>query len=430
MGPNRLTIPPPSEKQRAFFDARARYVAFGGARGGGKSWAVRVKALMLALEYPGIKIMVVRKTYPELRANHIRPMLALLPPGAVYSDREKEIRFDSGSLIMFRYCDTDADADRYQGTECDVLFIDEATQMSEEQFSRLKCCVRGANGFPKRTYLTCNPGGRGHAWVKRLFVDREFRADEDPGDYVFIRSLLADNAALLRDDPGYLKQLESLPQRLRRAWLDGDWSSLEGQFFSEFRDDPAHYGDGLFSHVVTPFDVPASWQVWRSFDFGYSRPFSCDWWTLAPDGCYYLIAQYYGASEPNVGLRLPPDRLFGSIRERENTDPVLRWRRIDGVADPSIWDRSRGEAIVECADRHGIHFAPGDNRRVPGWMKCRNLLAFDDGGRCRIRFFSCCADAIRTLQTLEFSKTNPEDLDSSGEDHFADSMRYFVMSRL
>ena len=241
----KLLIPPPSEKQRLFLNDAHRYVAFGGARGGGKSWAVRVKAVMLCAAHPGIKVMIVRRTYGELRANHIVPLCALLRCGeegarrlAVYNDTKKELAFPNGSRILFRYCDTDRDADRFQGTEVDVLFVDEATQQPEETVKKLTACVRGVNSFPKRVYYTCNPGGVGHGWVKRLFLERRFRPGERPEDYVFIPSRVTDNLALMRADPEYLRRLEALPEKLREAWLNGNWDVFEGQFFEEFRTSP------------------------------------------------------------------------------------------------------------------------------------------------------------------------------------------------
>ena len=165
-----LRIPEPSEKQCLFMADRHKYIGYGGARGGGKSWAVRVKAVLLCLRYAGIKVMIIRKTYPELQENHIIPlceMLGCYADGseriASYNDGKKHIVFPNGSRILFRYCDNDKDALRFQGTEVDVLFVDEATQQSEEKMEKLRACVRGVNDFPKRVYYTCNPGGEGHA---------------------------------------------------------------------------------------------------------------------------------------------------------------------------------------------------------------------------------------------------------------------------
>lgn len=425
-----ITIPAPNPKQRQFLLDRHRYVAFGGARGGGKSWAVRAKAVLLAARYPGIKIMIVRRTYPELRANHIGPLRALLGGCAEYRESTKEITFPGGSVILFRHCENAAAVDKYQGTEVDVLFLDEATHLTEEEYDRFKTCVRGVNGFPKRVYLTCNPGGVGHSWVKRLFVDRVFRETEDPADYSFIRSLVTDNAALMASDPEYIKQLRALPPKLRKAWLDGDWNIFEGQFFEEFRDDPAHYEDRLFTHVIAPFEIPREWKIVRSFDFGFAKPFSCDWWAIDHEGRAYLILQLYGCTDtPNEGVKWHPDKIFSEIRRMEREHRWLKDRPIDGVADPSIWDASRGEAIIEAADRHLVYFGKGDNKRLPGWMQCHYRLAFDEGGRPMVYFFSTCRAAIRTLPLLQYAEANPEDLDTAQEDHFADSFRYFCMSR-
>ncbi|MDD6094467.1 MAG: phage terminase large subunit, partial [Clostridia bacterium] len=294
MGRVKLRLPEPSEKQKQFLLSDSRYVAFGGARGGGKSWAVRVKALLLCLKHPGISVMIIRRTYPELRQNHIIPLKEMVGKTASYKETSRDMTFKNGSVISFRYCRNITDLDKFQGTECDVMFIDEATQFTEEMYDRLKACVRGVNKYPKRIYITCNPGGRGHGWVKRLFVDRNMKDGENPKDYTFIKSLVTDNGALMRRDPDYIKKLEALPGKLRRAWLDGDWDIFEGQFFEEFCDLPEHYADRVGTHVIDPFEIPADWTVYRSFDFGYSKPFSCDWWAVDYEGRAYLILQLYG----------------------------------------------------------------------------------------------------------------------------------------
>lgn len=391
---------------------------------------MRTKAVLLAFHYPGIKIMIVRRTYPELRANHINPMKLLLGDTAEYKDSTKEFTFPGGSVIMFRHCSNSTDIDKYQGTEVDVLFLDEATQLTEEEYDRFKACVRGVNPFPKRIYLTCNPGGVGHSFVKRLFVDRVYKETENPEDYVFYKSLVTDNKALMESDPEYIKQLESLPPKLKRAWLMGDWNIFDGQFFEEFKDDPLHYHDRRFTHVIEPFEIPREWRIVRSFDFGFRKPFSCDWWAIDTEGRAYLILQLYGCTEnPNEGLKWHPDRIFSEIHRIETEHRFLRGKFIDGVADPSIWDASRGEAIIEAADRNFVYFAKGDNKRIPGWMQCHYRLSFDEEGLPMVYFFNTCKAAIRTLPLLQYSDTVPEDLNTNEEDHFADSFRYFCMSR-
>ena len=426
----KLTLPSPTERQREFLFDTHRYIAFGGARGGGKSFAVRLKAALMCLYYPGIRIMIVRRTYPELRQNHIIPMKAMIGKCATFKESTKDMTFRGGSVISFRYCRNVSDLDKFQGTECDGLFIDEATQFTEEMYDRMRACVRGVNNFPKRIYLTCNPGGRGHGWVKRLFIDRAMNPGENREDYFFIKSLVTDNKALMKKDPDYVRKLEALPPKLRRAWLEGDWNIFEGQFFEEFSDDPDHYTDRRHTHVIEPFEIPRDWTIYRSFDFGYSKPFSCDWWAIDYDGRAYLILQLYGCTgTPNEGVKWNPDRIFREIHRIETEHRWLKDKTIFGVADPSIWDASRGDAIIEAADRALVHFQPGDNKRLPGWMQCHYRLAFDSEGYPMVYFFNTCKDAIRTLPLLTYSEKSPEDLDTDGEDHFADSFRYFCMCR-
>ena len=427
-----IDIPAPNEKQRQFFRDSHKYVAYGGARGGGKSWAVRVNALLLAAKYPGICQMIIRRSYPELYANHIKPFLQLLPKGSYrYNDTKKEIRLPNGSSIIFRYCASDKDLLNFQGTECDVMYIDEATQLTEEQFRVLSACVRGAaDGIPKRCCITCNPGGVGHHWVKRLFIDRQYKPEERPEVYSFIQAGVRDNKALMQAQPDYIRQLEALPPKLKEAWLEGAWDVHMGQYFEDFHDRPEHYADRRYTHVIEPFEVPEGWKVYRSFDWGYNRPFSCGWWAVDFDGVVYRILEMYGCTKnPNEGVRWTPDKVFSEIARTEREHRWLRGRRISGVADPAIWDGETGESIAECAARHGVYFSKGDHARIPGWMQVHYRLSFDDKGYPMMYVFKNCQAFIRTLPLLQYDDQRPEDLDSSGEDHIADETRYFLMSR-
>ncbi len=451
-----LIIPEPNEKQKILLQDRHRYIAYGGARGGGKSWSLRVKAILLCFGYPGIKIMIIRKTNAELLANHIQPICDMLRVGdpaaeqvAKYSELHKILTFVNGSRIFFGYCDSDKDLERYQGLEVDVLMVDEATQQSEERIRRLSACVRGVNGFPKRTYYTMNPGGIGHEWAKRLFIDRNFRKGENPEDYSFIQALVTDNSALMKADPEYVRQLEALPEHLRKMWLEGRWDVTEGQFFDDFRREPdiaaarARGCDdseeklragGRWVHVIEPFPLDRGqclgWTVFRSYDFGYAKPFSCGWYAVDFDGVMYRIKEYYGWNgEPNKGSRMSVEEQFETIARIERTDLWLRDREIDGVADPSIWDSSRGESVYQAAMKHGLYFRKGDNARVPGWMQCHERLRFDENGRAMMYVFNTCVNFIRTIPMLQYSRTVPEDLDTEGEDHIADEWRYACMSR-
>lgn len=425
-----LMIGRPNPRQAEFLRCQAKYIAFGGARGGGKSWAVRTKAKLLALRYPGIRLLLLRRSLPEVEANHIRFLRRELAEVAEYRATARQFVFANGSVLESGYCACDGDMDRYQGAEYDVIFLDEATQLKEEWMKQFAACLRGVNGFPKRIYYTCNPGGLGHGYIKRLFIDRHFLPGERPEDYVFIPARVTDNRALLQAQPDYLRQLEALPRRLREAWLEGKWDAFQGQVFQEFVDDPSHYQDRRFTHVIAPFDIPREWRVYRSYDFGYAKPFSCGWWAVDFDGVAYRILELYGCTgEPDEGVRWTPEKQFEEIRRMEQTHPWLQGREIQGVADPAIWDSSRGESIYETALRHRIYFTKGDNRRIPGWMQLHYRMSFDDEGCPMLYVFSGCRAFIRTVPALLYDPMNAEDVDTRQEDHAADESRYFCMSR-
>ncbi len=395
--------------------------------------------------------MIVRKTYPELTENHITPLCKILRCHhtdkkeriASYNDSKKNITFPNGSRILFRYCDTEKDADRFQGTEVDCLFVDEATHQSEEKFKKLSACVRGVNKFPKRVYLSMNPGNEGHQWVKRLFIDKKYDVGEDANDYMFIQSLVTDNKALMEQNPEYIKQLEALPPKLREAWLNGRWDVFEGAFFEEFRATPdpqACHDAGItvedaleehrYTHVIKPFRIPDGWKIYRSYDFGFGKPFAVNWYAVDYEGVAYMILELYGCTgTPNEGVKWSPEQQFREVARIEREHPYLQGKRIQGVADPSIWDGSRGIAINEEAEKQGIWFEKGVNDRIPGWMQIHERLKFDEHGYAMLYFFDNCKDTIRTLPLMMYDEHKPEDLDTDGEDHICDSLRYFCMMR-
>lgn len=441
-------LPTPSPKQELFMTDEHRHVAFGGARGGGKSFGVRLKAILLCLICAGIKVMIVRKSYTELTANHIKPLKELLNCGtkdeiAKYNDSKKEMRFPNGSEILFRYCDTENDVDRYQGTEVDVLFLDEATQLSETQIKKLCACVRGVNNFPKRTYYTCNPGGKGHGYIKRLFIDRKYELGEYPENYSFIQSLVTDNKALMDSDPEYIKELEALPPKLRKAWLEGRWDVFEGAFFEEFRTTPEPQkchdagiteeealAEHRWTHVIKPFDIPKEWKIYRSYDFGYGKPFSVCWYAVDYENRAYMILELYGCTgTANEGVRWTAAQQFDKVVEIEREHPYLKGKRIHGVADPSIWDGSKGISVAEEAEKRQLWFDKGINDRIAGWMQIHERLKFDENGYAMLYVFENCKDAIRTIPLMMYDEHKAEDLDTDLEDHIADSLRYFCMMR-
>lgn len=424
-----VIIPEPQPKQEEFFKANVKHIGYGGSRGGGKSWAVDYKQLLLALAYQGIKMLLIRRTYPEVTKNHLPKLKEITRGIAKYNKTDKVLTYINGSTLTLGYCSSDDDADQYQGQEYDIIFIDEATQLSEYQIKKITACCRGVNNFPKHIYYTMNPGGQGHGYMKRVFIDRRFNEEEDPEEYIFIPARLTDNKILMESDPSYIKALQALPPKLRKAWLYGDWDIFEGQFFEDFVDKEEGYRSRQWTNVIEPFEVPKSWTIYRSYDHGYNKPFSVGWWAVDYDGRAYRILEMYGCTDtPDEGVKWTTDKIFSEIKKVESEHRWLKGKNIIGVADPAIWQKETGNSIYDTACRHGIYFNKGDNQRLAGWMQFHYRLAFDDEGYPMCYIFNNCKSFIRTIPTLLYSETRPEDLDTKQEDHIADESRYFFMA--
>lgn len=406
-----------SAKQKEFFDAKERYVLYGGARGGGKSWSVQHKAMLLGLEYPGIHILIMRRTFPELEKNHILPLQSILNGIATYKERTKTFTFDDQkdpSMIFFGYCESEKDVLQYQGQEYDILFIDEATQMTEFQFETLKPIVRGTNNFPKRTYLTANPGGVGHAWVKRLFIDREYKKSEKPEEYRFISAGVLDNFALMKAQPDYPETLASLPDDLKRAWLYGDWDVISGQFFTEWNPK---------QHVVMPFTIPNDWQKYFCMDYGLDMT-ACYWIAVAPDGKEYV---YRECCQDNLIV----SEAAKMIKEHDDADITAYY------APPDMWSRRNdtGKSVAEIFSEYGIFLVRAKSDRATGWRNMKEHLhaKYDEHGDCvpTLRVFSCCSKLIKNIPLAQFDKNNPDDMskDPHSITHYLDAIRMFCVSR-
>ena len=418
----RVIIPKPNPKQAEFFRSRTKYTGYGGARGGGKSWAVRQKAKMLALKYAGIRILILRRTYPDLQDNHIRPMVSDCKGFASYTDKSKTMLFVNGSTVKFGYFASQNDELQYQGQEYDIIFIDEATQFAESVFTTLKACLRGVNEFPKRIYLTCNPGGIGHLWVKRLFIDRDFRNGEDPSDYTFIQAKVHDNAALMESDPGYIKMLESQPPGRREAWLEGRWDVYEGQYFRDWNPD---------IHVCAPFPIPSHWRIYRSIDYGLDM-LACLWTALSDSGEAYVIRELH-KSDLIVSQAAEEICDFTDAMRDENGDPIKIY---DTLAPPDLWARTKdsGKMTAEIFRDCGVPLVPAANNRVFGWQSVAEYLKpirdVDGGTTSRIHIFDNCRNLIRNLPQLQYDPRNPDDCSTEPHEitHICDALRYFCVT--
>lgn len=386
---------------------------------------------MLGMRYDGLRMLLLRRTMPELRENHIIPLQSELHGYATYKQDEKTFIFPNGSRLRLGYCDTDSDLMQYQGNEYDVICFEEATNFKEEWIKFIATALRSTRtDFKPRIYYTMNPGGVGHGYIKRIFIDREFKETENPDDYVFIQALVFDNEVLMKAQPDYIKQLEALPEHQRKGHLYGLWDIYEGQVFEEFRNIRENYASRRNTHVIDPFEIPPTWNIYRSFDFGYAKPFSVGWWAIDYDGRLYRILELYGCvpNEPDTGIKWSPDEIFKEIKRIESEHRWLKGKNIQGVADPAIWDASRGESIAETAEKYHIYFDKGDNQRLPGWMQIHYRLRFDENGIPMMYVFSNCKDFIRTIPLMAYDPNKPEDIDTKMEDHIADETRYMCMA--
>ena len=436
----------PQPKQAAFM-ARPEYEAlYGGAAGGGKSDALVIEALR-QVNMPYYKALILRKTYPQL-AELIDKTLNYYPrcfPRAKYNAGSHTWTFPSGAKVVFGSMQYSKDKVKYQGQAYDFIAFDELTHFTYEEYSYLFSRNR-PNGPGTRVYIraTANPGGVGHGWVKDRFitaappmtpieqavewVDPKGKVHKSIQTRIFVPSTVYDNPALLSNDPAYVERLASMPEAERKALLYGDWDTFSGQVFREWLNDPNHYGDRLFTHVIAPFNVPQDWAIWCGIDWGYSRPFSVGWYAVDRERRLYRIRELYGfTGTPNIGVKWEPTRLAAKIKEIEAEDINLKGRGIHRVGDPAIWGSDGTESIGALMERERVYFERGNNARIDGKMQLHHRLTFDPLGVPMLYVFNTCKHFIRTVPALVYDETNVEDVDTDGEDHIYDECRYVCM---
>jgi phage terminase large subunit len=430
MGGITIKIPKPYPKQIEFYRAKTRYIAYGGARGGGKSHAARTKTVLLALRYPGLQILLLRRTLPELRENHTIPLLRMLSGVARYKEQSKEFVFENGSRIVLGYCAAERDVLQYQGQAYDVIFMEEATQFTEFQFQALTECNRSSGlcreAFSPRMYFTCNPGGVGHEWVKRLFITRDYRRSERAEDYTFIPAKVYDNDFLMKNSPDYVRTLENLPEKRRKAMLDGDWDIFDGQYFSEFNRD---------IHVMEPFPIPADWRRYFAMDYGLDM-LAGYWIAVDHQGRAYVYRELYEGRDNERGKNGAGHIIRdAAARIRELTPQGEKIYQY--IAPPDLWNRRQdsGKSAAELFAEHGVNLVKADNDRVQGWLNLHEWLAPDTderGNPCAgLRIFANCVNLIRTLPALQFDDKDPNDCADEPHEitHAPDAIRYFVAGR-
>ena len=419
---------------------------YGGAAGGGKSDAMVIEALR-QVHIPHYKGILFRKTYPEL-TELIDKSMNYYPsvfPKARYNNSSHTWRFPSGARIRFGAMQHTKDRTKYQGQAYDFVGFDELTHFTYEEYMYLFSRCR-PNGPGTRCYIraTANPGGVGHGWVKERFItagpplktiwtevswtDPEGNEHKQKQSRIFVPSTVFDNQELLKNNPEYVSRLASMPEAEKRALLYGDWNSFTGQVFTEWINDPDHYKDRKYTHVIKPFEIPETWNIWCAMDWGYSKPFSVGWYAIDHQRRMYRIREYYGCTgTPNTGVLLEPTVVALKIKEIESEDPNLRGRRIQRVGDPAIWGTQGGESIGALFEKERVYFEKGNHERINGKMQCHHRLTFDESGYPMFYCFDTCKHFIRTVPSLVYSESDVEDVDTKQEDHIYDEWRYVCM---
>ena len=402
------------------------------------------------MHIPHYKALILRKTYPQLAelVDRSRSLYGAAFPGANYNAQQHCWCFPSGAKIYFGSMQYTKDRTNYQGKAYDFIGFDELTHFTFDEYAYMFSRNR-PTGPGTRVYIraTTNPGGIGHGWVKQRFITAAPPLTPIKDTYsvptpdgkimhieksrVFVPSTVFDNRKLLENDPQYLASLAMLPEAEKNALLYGSWDSFEGQVFTEWRNDPEHYRDEKWTHVIAPFRVPSFWRIYRGFDFGYQKPFSVGWYAVSPDGMLYRIREYYGCDgTPNHGVQMNMADVASEICRIEREDENLKGKKIIGIADPSIFDVSRGESIADIMAKgaNPVYWEPGDNHRIAGKMQYHYRFAFNEEGTPGFQVFSTCKHFIRTIPSLVYSETDVEDIDTTQEDHIYDECRYVLMA--
>lgn len=422
-------------------------VFYGGARGGGKTESSIGDWLDHSARYGENAIGIFFRRKLVQLAEVIARTKQLFPKlGGKYNEQQKTWTMPNGARLKFAYLERDSDAEEYQGHSYTRIYIEELTNFpSPSPVNKLRATLRSGAGVPCGMRLTGNPGGPGHTWVKARYIDPnpagyqviteecEIEVDGVKStvslDRVFIPSKIGDNLLIMRNDPTYILRLrQSGSEALVRAWLEGDWSIIDGAYFDEW-DEAVHVLPMSFAELLKP-----TWLRFRAFDWGSARPFSVGWYCVIeeelpwqdrviPKGALVKYQEWYGAKGPNVGLKMTAEDVAEGIRLREKGQRIRY-----GVADPAIYIKNGGPSIGESMSKRGVSWRAADNKRIPGWSQVRSRLV-GDGESPMLYFLDCCEDSIRTLPVLQHSETNNEDIDTEGEDHAGDEIRYACMSR-
>ena len=404
--------------QTDFLAAPEKDVLYGGAAGGGKSFAMLIDPLRYCHK-KAHRALILRRTMPELREliDKSREIYPKAFHGAKFKEVEKVWYFPSGAKVEFGFLEKESDVYRYQGQAYSWIGFDEITHLPTE-FGWNYLASRLRTTDPSiETYLRCtaNPGGSGANWVKKRYVEA---ADEnttfmgtDGLTRKFIPAKLSDNP-FLAEDGKYETMLKSLPATQRKQLLEGNWDVAEGAAFTEF---------DVSLHVIPPFEIPVWWERVKAIDYGYSSESCCLWGVVDPEDKTLLIyRELYQKG-------LTGEALAQRIHDMEENET----RSIPGILDTAAWARTgyTGPTIGEMLIKAGHKLRRADKNRIAGKIQIHEYLKATPSGRPRLQIFNNCVNLVRELQSLPLSRSNPEDVDTHASDHAYDALRYMIMSR-
>ena len=404
--------------QEDFLAAAETDVLYGGAAGGGKSYAMLVDPLRFA-HRPAHRGLIIRRSMPELREliDKSRELYPKAFPGCKYKEVEKLWNFPSGAKIEFGFLERDADVYRYQGQAYSWIGFDEITHLPTEfawnyLASRLRTTDSSITPYMR---CTANPGGSGATWVKKRYIDPQPANTSFEGadglTRKFIPARLQDNP-FLATDGRYEKMLQALPPTQRQQLLEGNWDVAEGAAFTEFNP---------LDHVITPFELPMHWERIKGIDYGYASESACVWGAVDPsDGTLIIYRELYRKG-------LLGTELAEMLTNMELEDPFS----VAGVLDTACWSRTgtTGPTVGETLQRAGHKLRRADKNRIQGKIQIHEYLKITQSGRPRIQIFNTCPNLIRELQSIPLDKSNPEDVNTNAPDHAYDALRYLIMSR-
>jgi hypothetical protein len=419
-----------------------KFLLYGGALGGGKSYFLRwygIRRLMVLFKVFGIENaagMLACEDYPSLSDRQLQKIAVQFPPwlGTLY-DKHKVYgrcfllnkKWGSGALC-FRNLD---DSSKYASSEWAFILVDELTKNKIDIFTFLRTRLRwpGLDDIECQFVAGTNPGGIGHSWVKQLWMDKDFPEEFiKPKDYRsqfdYVPSLASDNPNL---GPDYWAQLSTLPEQLRRAFKDGDWDIFIGQAFPQF---------SRQKHVGKVINIPDYAQLYMTFDWGFGAPFSIGWWWVDADGRIWRFAEWYGWNgQANKGLRLEDSAIADGIIQRER-DLNITGRNIIRLSGPDCFSKKpdyqgggQGPSTAEVFASRGIFLSPGDASRELKIRQFRERLTVKDGEMPMMMIAPECDQFIRTIPNLTMDERHIEDIDTSGEDHIYDEACHICMAR-